>query len=79
MKNSPIFYIAAPSLFGAGRPNLMNSFSTQSLLLNALHSLPAQRPSNFAISQLYRLPIRYLSNAKPIDIISGTFCVLRVT
>lgn len=77
LRNSPIYYIASPFSFGAQRPMTMSNggFSTSNLYalnnalsaLSSIHSQPAVRPS-FGISNLYRLPIKYMSNAKPIDV-----------
>lgn len=57
MRNSPIYYIHPPVM-------RLPSHSSSRLVLN-------QYGRPYAISQLYRLPIQFLSNAKPVEVIRG--------
>jgi hypothetical protein len=61
LKNSPIYYIAAPLMHRS--PMIINrSPMAQTTTL-------VETP--FSFSQFYKLPIQFISNAKPIDIVKG--------
>ncbi|KAI1301348.1 hypothetical protein HDE_03293 [Halotydeus destructor] len=75
MANSPIYYISMPA-FGPGSAPASGGF--HSLFLTALkkHSQLRKSPSvaprpslsSAVSSNMYRLPIKYTSNAKPVEI-----------
>lgn len=82
LKNSPIYYISSPLLSRAVlhsalqyRPqNRLPVRSTSAQALPQSTSASAVNPLNpysYGYSSLYKLPIQFVSNAKPIEIIKG--------
>ena len=67
-KNSPIYYIATNLI---NRPSASSVSHSPSMIM----SVPSYHHSNTVKSQFYKLPIQFLSNAKPIEVIKGNvFC-----
>ena len=67
-KNSPIYYIATNLI---NRPSVSSVSHSPSMIM----SVPSYHHSNTVKSQFYKLPIQFLSNAKPIEVIKGNvFC-----
>lgn len=67
-KNSPIYYIATNLI---NRPSVSSVSHPPSMIM----SVPSYHHSNTVKSQFYKLPIQFLSNAKPIEVIKGNvFC-----
>jgi hypothetical protein len=62
LKNSPIYYIAAPLMHRS--PMIINR-SPMAQTTTTLVGTP------FSFSHFYKLPIQFISNAKPIDIVKG--------
>ena len=85
LKNSPIYYISSPLLSRAilhsafqYRPQMrlpVRSTSMQTLAqttsASAVNPLKPLNPYSYSYSSLYKLPIQYVSNAKPVDIVKG--------
>jgi hypothetical protein len=61
LKNSPIYYIAAPLMHRS--PMIINR--SPMAQTTTLVGTP------FSFAQFYKLPIQFISNAKPIDIVKG--------
>ena len=67
-KNSPIYYIQTPYNFLNSNPFLSGLSTYSSLSSSLLTNRHISRP--LISSTLYQLPTKYLSNGKPVDVVS---------